>query len=134
MPFSLPGNLKDHTDVQKAISKWNKVVTDSLPEKVNLTKRPNFLAETPDNDENETFQVLWLALPKRHMRAFEKADERKEQDEYCEWEVERDANGKLQKVTFTCEFPEVRCIPVIVLFCDITLLSLNDFCSIGKKC
>jgi hypothetical protein len=35
------------------------------------------------------------------------ADEvRPRQDEYCEWGVERDTDGVVTRVTFTCETPE----------------------------
>jgi hypothetical protein len=31
---------------------------------------------------------------------------RDKQDEYCEWAVKRNAQGKIERVTFTCEVPE----------------------------
>jgi hypothetical protein len=58
--------------------------------------------------------VSWTAFPKtvtvntpvRRAR-WETADaDRGVQDEYCEWAVERTADNKVRRVTFTCEVPE----------------------------
>jgi hypothetical protein len=58
--------------------------------------------------------VTWFAFPARLLigatseRArWQKADaSRDEQDEYCEWSVDRDRDGKIRRVVFTCEVPE----------------------------
>jgi len=68
--------------------------------------------ETPDGIEPKPIE--WVAFPARLLRGatseqqrWSQADnDRDEQDEYCEWAVERDADGKLERVTFTCEVPE----------------------------
>jgi hypothetical protein len=56
--------------------------------------------------------VTWPAFP-RSLRVsggpdalFEAADERDNQDEYCEWAVTRDADGTILRVTFTTETPD----------------------------
>lgn len=58
--------------------------------------------------------VVWPAFPARllpdatsEQERWSRADgRRREQDEYCEWSVERDDAGKLTRVTFTTEVPE----------------------------
>lgn len=57
--------------------------------------------------------IIWSAAPARLLAEFndrqrwEIADSsRDEQDEYCEWRVQRDADGKLTSVTFSTEVPE----------------------------
>ena len=55
--------------------------------------------------------VVWPALSGRltgpPASRWEAADSSRElQDEYCEWGVERNAEGKVARVTFTCEVPE----------------------------
>jgi hypothetical protein len=62
----------------------------------------------------EPSPIAWVAFPARLLRdatseqqRWSQADnDRNEQDEYCEWAVERDRDGKLERVTFTCEVPE----------------------------
>jgi hypothetical protein len=44
--------------------------------------------------------------PQRPQDAYDPPGARGWQDEYCEWAVERNAQGKITKVTFTCENPE----------------------------
>ena len=59
--------------------------------------------------------LTWMAFPRRvllpshrddRIGAFVLAENRSVQDEYCEWRTERNAAGKITKVTFTCETPE----------------------------
>jgi hypothetical protein len=64
--------------------------------------------------DNVTKAITWSAFPKRIALKFpagatrwREADRSRDvQDEYCEWSVERDAQGKVKRVTFTCEGPE----------------------------
>jgi hypothetical protein len=60
-------------------------------------------------------QLTWMAFPRRLLlpsrrddrnAAFVLAEDRNSQDEYCEWRTQRNAAGKITKVTFTCETPE----------------------------
>lgn len=68
--------------------------------------------DTPDGIDPTP--IAWFAFPARLLRGatseqqrWSQADsDRDEQDEYCEWTVERDGDGKLERVTFTCEVPE----------------------------
>jgi hypothetical protein len=58
--------------------------------------------------------VFWVAFPRTVVvgtpvkrERWKKADaDRDLQDEYCEWAAERTADGKVRRVTFTCEVPE----------------------------
>ena len=60
--------------------------------------------------------IAWTAFPATLLRTatsqegrWQRADaspRRAAQDEYCEWSVERNADGKLTSVTFTTELPE----------------------------
>jgi hypothetical protein len=58
--------------------------------------------------------IAWVAFPARLLRGatseeqrWARADaDRDEQDEYCEWAVERDGDGTIERVTFTSEVPE----------------------------
>jgi hypothetical protein len=58
--------------------------------------------------------VGWPAFPATLLRGataererWTRADDRDRQDEYCEWSVERDADGKVTRVTFSTEVPEL---------------------------
>lgn len=58
--------------------------------------------------------IRWAAFPRQiqidavsDQQRWKAADaSRDNQDEYCEWSVERNASGKITRVTFTCEGPE----------------------------
>jgi hypothetical protein len=77
---------------------------------------PQFLdptkSDTPPNAARAP--VAWPAFPAQllleatsEVQRWSSADDkRRVQDEYCEWSVERDATGKLTRVTFTTEVPE----------------------------
>lgn len=60
-------------------------------------------------------QLTWMAFPRRVLlparrddrtAAFLAAESRLVQDEYCEWRTEKNAAGKITRVTFTTETPE----------------------------
>ncbi|KAI9771243.1 MAG: hypothetical protein M1839_002827 [Geoglossum umbratile] len=106
MTFLFPGKVQDFKESE--VEKWNTTAISGVGKRVKEIPA-NFLLAT-QNPDIVDFQVEWPAMPKRGMgkwpAGFAEADKRQQQDEYCEWEVERDANGKLTKVTFTCEFPE----------------------------
>jgi len=71
---------------------------------------------TPPGVTPITADVSWLIFP-NHLAnlndeaKWAKADEnhkrRNAQDEYCEWSVKKNQEGKIVKVVFTCELPEV---------------------------
>src|SRR3954452_18920277 len=70
--------------------------------------------DTPSDAQSAT--IAWTAFPASLLRTstsqegrWQRADtspRRKAQDEYCEWSVERNRDGKLTAVTFTTELPE----------------------------
>lgn len=68
--------------------------------------------ETPEGIEPTP--IAWVAFPARllpdatseQQRWLQADNNRDEQDEYCEWAVERDRNGNLERVTFTTEVGE----------------------------
>lgn len=58
--------------------------------------------------------ITWVAFPNRvldeegsDVRRWRRSDVRGEQDEYCEWCVQRNESGKIVRVVFTAEGPEV---------------------------
>jgi hypothetical protein len=60
----------------------------------------------------EEKEISWTAFPASVSGPVDRdrwnaADShRDKQDEYCEWAVKRNAQGKIERVTFTCEVPE----------------------------
>jgi hypothetical protein len=68
--------------------------------------------DTPD--DRAVKKVAWTAFPARltvdatsDRERWALADsDRQRQDEYCEWSVSRDANGRIRRVVFTSEVPE----------------------------
>lgn len=119
--FAPPGNLTDLSAQQRTA--WSNFISDSM------TERAQGDATNPlDSPRNQFFNPLnvnlasdsaqaaitWSAFPKRIELAqpagvarWRAADRSRDvQDEYCEWSVERDAQNKIKRVTFTCEPPE----------------------------
>lgn len=70
--------------------------------------------QTETASGTEPTRIAWAAFPARLLRGSTSEDQRwaqadadrDEQDEYCEWTVERDPDGKLDRVTFTTEVGE----------------------------
>lgn len=68
--------------------------------------------ETPESIDPTP--IAWVAFPARLLPGATSEEQRwsladsnrDEQDEYCEWAVERDGNGNLERVTFTTEVGE----------------------------
>ena len=107
--FSPPAALEDaHAD------KWNTVVRGIVRPYARRFRQ--FYDPTADDTpaEAQTPTIAWTAFPATLVRGstsqegrWQKADaKRAAQDEYCEWSVERNAEGKLTDVTFTTELPE----------------------------
>ncbi|KXX82080.1 hypothetical protein MMYC01_201566 [Madurella mycetomatis] len=102
--FGQPGGLQD-LDAET----WDKVVSDVIGKQMLKESAHiyNPLAVSTDNSPEER-KISWQAFPKNLRECQKKwalADMRENQDEYCEWEVQRE-NGKIVKITFTCEVPE----------------------------
>jgi hypothetical protein len=110
--FEPPGRLDDLPS--KALSAWTEKVNEIFEK---FTRRfPQFYNPTVDaTPPGLTPAVMaWPAFPARVIRElgdgparWEHADEsRDEQDEYCEWSVERGRDHKITRITFTTETPE----------------------------
>lgn len=114
--FHPPAFLKDFTEENAKtwstnyISPW----VTSATERREVSQFYN--AVTSDYDENPSpLSIDWRAFPANVRKTtngpnaqFARADStRAVQDEYCEWSVERRPDGKIVRVVFTCEGPEV---------------------------
>ena len=109
--FSPPAGLDDpHRD------DWNKRVRAIFKPFASRFRQfyDPTVEDTPANARPAT--IAWTAFPASLLRTatsqegrWQRADmspRRAAQDEYCEWSVERNADGKLTSVTFTTELPE----------------------------
>jgi hypothetical protein len=71
-----------------------------------------FLAGKPDFGNgfppvpSDVYPVINWQQPKTNWRAYEPPGARGWQDEYCEWCVQRDGQGRIVRIDFTCENPE----------------------------
>ena len=118
--FDPPGFLDDLTEEQK--KEWSKKIDDFF-EDARKGKGYDGACEqfyNPTRTETDadaaSIDITWTAFPRRmtllsggsDLQRWKKADSSRHlQDEYCEWNVERDAaSGKITRVTFTCEGPE----------------------------
>eukprot|EP00245_Coleochaete_scutata_P007463 TRINITY_DN2287_c0_g1_i1.p1 TRINITY_DN2287_c0_g1~~TRINITY_DN2287_c0_g1_i1.p1 ORF type:complete len:466 (+),score=65.30 TRINITY_DN2287_c0_g1_i1:165-1562(+) len=118
--FDPPAFLSDLTS--ENLPEWSKLVSDYFESgkagNDNVTNdkpRPQFFNATnfPVGEDFVTQDVAWTAFPRRISLAassdrqrWRVADsDREQQDEYCEWSVER-RGSKITRVTFTCEAPE----------------------------
>jgi len=120
--FDPPGFLDDFDDPQRAAwSDWISQTIDASaagePEAFDFdAPRPRFfnhLANPPSADATEK-DITWTAFPRivqldsaTEEERWTTADaSRDAQDEYCEWSVSRLPDGRIRRVTFTCEGPE----------------------------
>jgi len=110
--FSTPGRLPEPTE--ESADAWSAVVAKIFAPY--LEDLPQFFDPTvEDTPEDATVApVAWSAFPatvrnrstSEEQRWAEADSDRSLQDEYCEWSVARNAEGKLTRVTFTTEVPE----------------------------
>lgn len=128
--FNPPGNVQDLTPSQQAgwsdrINTWiekgkkGRTVAEykgQYYEVLNNAPRPQFFNPTKTKKASDFAEkeVSWIAFP-RQVQISSPTDEarwkradssRKYQDEYCEWSVKRNDDGKITSVTFTAEGPE----------------------------
>ncbi|MFJ3950714.1 hypothetical protein SLV14_007614 [Streptomyces sp. Je 1-4] len=120
--YSAPGGLTDLSDFGRKA--WDVFVSDNVdyaikgPDSSQVlhdSPRPQFynLTKTETAADARTATVSWTAFPRilkvnstSDLQRWKKAEaSRKAQDEYCEWSVTR-TDGKVTRVTFTCEGPE----------------------------
>lgn len=119
--FSPPGHADDLTSENKAL--WSEFLSDKYfarskagsPDD-NDGPRTQFFNPTTDDIPGDLIEavITWTAFPRQvanssasDRQRWTKADSsRTLQDEYCEWSVHRDSEGKILWVDFTSEGPE----------------------------
>lgn len=119
--FDPPGQLADLDPANTKV--WSDYISDTIDNAIegradhtHDSPRAQFynLTKTDTADDAQTAEVSWLAFPRAiriksfsdHQRWTRADASRDVQDEYCEWNVTRDATSKITRVTFTCEGPE----------------------------
>lgn len=110
--FDTPGRLDELSEDHRLA--WSRKVTRMIdqftgqfPQFYNPTVEDTPAGLTPA-------PIVWPAFPARVLREegpgaarWDRADSsRGEQDEYCEWSVERSDDGKITQIAFTTEVPE----------------------------
>jgi hypothetical protein len=120
--FDPPGMLTDLDAAQRrAWSDWIAQQIDDAqagrPDEFDFdAPRPRFfnpLTSPPASDATEK-DIVWTAFPRlvaldsaTDEERWRTADSSRDmQDEYCEWSVTRQGDGRIKRVTFTCEGPE----------------------------
>lgn len=118
--FASPGNLQDLTNANQPL--WSDWISTRLDQAAagdpgeNDGPRQQFFnpASSPPDPGAITADISWTAFPRAiqiasasDQQRWRRADStRDNQDEYCEWSVERDPSNKITRVTFTSEGPE----------------------------
>ena len=121
--FDTPASLRDLPAGSPFYDNWHDFIDLELAPSTPGTNFGEFY-DASDTDVNAlgTHSLVWMAFPRRvlmphrddRLAAFVEAERtpggdignRNVQDEYCEWRVERNAAGKITRVTFTTESPE----------------------------
>jgi hypothetical protein len=109
--FSLPAGLPDDHP-----GAWNRRVKQILSAAPQGNDLPQFYDPTERNTPASAARpmVMWTAFPAALRVTLPSAEQRWRhadrrrgvQDEYCEWAVTRNDDGKITRVTFTTEVPE----------------------------
>jgi hypothetical protein len=103
--FSTPGHVEDGNP-----DAWSATVATEFAAFASAFPQFYDPTETDTPTDAESASVIWSAFPGRLVGqpgSFERADgSREEQDEYCEWAVERNDEDKITRITFTTEVPE----------------------------
>lgn len=120
--FDPPGFLDDFNDAQREA--WSNFISQRIsdgvlgqPDMFDFdAPRPHFfnIETTPADADAVERDVEWSAFPRivsldaaTDEERWQIADNSRDvQDEYCEWSVSRGGDGKIRRVTFTCEGPE----------------------------
>jgi hypothetical protein len=119
--FDPPGGLTDLDET--GLEQWSAFISTNVeaaiagrPDHTNDAPRAQFYnPTTTDTAEDATSQeISWIAFPRQvkinsvsDRQRWASADSSRDlQDEYCEWSVTRRPDGKITRVTFTCEGPE----------------------------
>lgn len=111
--FDTPGRLRDLDDQRRA--RWSTEVLEFHTVEV-ASRFPQYFNPLVENipDGLEPTPIVWAAFPATFKaqgvpdaERWETADSTRDvQDEYCEWSVQRTADGVIQAITFTTEVPE----------------------------
>lgn len=110
--FDTPARLPEPSDADAAA--WSKTIGAVFARYVD--RFPQLYDPTVDDTpgDHQVVDIAWTAFPARLLRSATSEEgrwaladsDRRLQDEYCEWSVERAADGTIRRVTFTTEVPE----------------------------
>ncbi|HVM36592.1 MAG TPA: hypothetical protein VM784_14780 [Actinomycetota bacterium] len=108
--FQPPGNLAEMSADSR--TSWDARVRDLFD--VSAQMFLSFYNPVGVDVEQRSHRITWPAAPGRLLSTRMSAEQRwaiadadrNEQDEYCEWSLARDNDGKIQRVTFTSEVPD----------------------------
>ncbi len=111
-----PGGLTDFDDTMRAA--WSQLMSDFINFNITEYDLPQFFNPTtnPIAADATEKKIDWAAFPKvveinsggsdiLRWRTADR-DRLRHQDEYCEWHITRNDDGKIIKVEFTSEGPE----------------------------
>jgi hypothetical protein len=125
--FEPPGGLDDFDSIPNQRQAWSEFLSNTFQENIQNLEQPvgpghsqfynPLIADTPVPSSQK--KIHWRGFPlliaSKHpgnkRAAWEEAEHslpsgERPQDEYLEWFVEKDAQGRILRVTFTCEGPE----------------------------
>ncbi|XP_022106438.1 uncharacterized protein LOC110987731 [Acanthaster planci] len=129
--FSTPASVKDYAD-SKNYQKWSGFIGGAFNDTIKVEEKTVGVGKCqfynpevkPAGSDRVTQKVTWNGFPRRLQQDFpdsylEVADKKdgwpfngeeykkaRNQDEYLEWYVYKNAEGKITRIDFTCEGPE----------------------------
>ncbi|XP_033626720.1 uncharacterized protein LOC117289624 isoform X2 [Asterias rubens] len=129
--FPTPAGVQDYTDAQN-YQKWSNFIRDSMNDTIKEEEKTVDVGNCqfynpeikPAGDDRATAKATWNGFPRRleqdhpndYLEIADKHDgwphdgpeytKARNQDEYLEWYVYKNAQGKITRVDFTCEGPE----------------------------
>lgn len=118
MAYHAPGNIDELSPA--VLDQWNRTLSDLMQSQIGIAQRllnpdaPRAWLFDPIADGVEGViekTIDWIAFPKRvsnsglpPAQGWDSVDNNRDlHEEYCEWEVARNPEGKVVRVTFTCE-------------------------------
>jgi hypothetical protein len=114
--FDTPASLRDMPAGSVFYDNWHTFVGSRIPMLTAGSGGGQFYdASEVDVDVLAERSLVWMAFPRRLMvvthrdnrhDAFRAAEDRDNQEEYCEWRVTRNPAGKITKIIFVTESPE----------------------------
>jgi hypothetical protein len=106
-----PGGMQDLD--QDTLKKWNEKISEIFADEIVKTMKitdpaqPRAWIYDPvagNLTGTTTADISWIAFPKQYPGKYSEVDNNRAlQEEYCEWEVTRGADGKVVRITFTTE-------------------------------